>query len=79
MALPFDQLLRRERFIKEHPAWSICPQDGGVRFTAEKTEGKNSHVIAGQEIHAPLRGAPVGNETGSPAGRCLAEGCRRFG
>jgi len=41
MALPFDQLLRRERFIKKHPAWSICPQDGGVRFTAEKTEGKN--------------------------------------
>ncbi len=50
MALPFDQLLRRERFIKEHPAWSICPQDGGVRFTAEKTEGKNSHVIAGLSL-----------------------------
>jgi hypothetical protein len=50
MALPFDQLLRRERFIKEHPAWSICPQDGGVRFTAERTEGKNSHVIAGLSL-----------------------------
>ena len=50
MALPFDQLLRRERFIKKHPAWSICPQDGGVRFTAEKTEGKNSHVIAGLSL-----------------------------
>ncbi len=54
MALPFDQLLRRERFITEHPAWSICPQDGGTRFTAEKTEGKNSHLIAGLSLRKLL-------------------------
>jgi len=50
MALRFDQLLRRERFIKEHPALVHLPQDGGTRFTAEKTEGKNSHLIAGLSL-----------------------------
>jgi len=45
MALPFDQLLRRERFIKNTRLVHL-PQDGGTRFTAEKTEGKNSHLIA---------------------------------
>ena len=54
MALPFDQLLRRERFIKEHPAWSICPQDGRTRFTAEKTDGKNSHLIASLSLRKLL-------------------------
>ena len=47
MALPFDQVLRRERFTRDHPQWSIHAQDGGSRFTAEKTEGNDRHVVAG--------------------------------
>jgi predicted house-cleaning NTP pyrophosphatase (Maf/HAM1 superfamily) len=47
MALPFDQVLRQQRFTRAHPQWSIHAQDGGSRFTAEKTEGNDCHVVAG--------------------------------
>jgi predicted house-cleaning NTP pyrophosphatase (Maf/HAM1 superfamily) len=47
MALPFDQVLRQQRFTRDHPQWSIHAQDGGSRFTAEKTEGNDCHVVAG--------------------------------
>jgi hypothetical protein len=50
MALPFDQLLRQQRFIQAHPQWSICPQDGASRFTAEKTDGDSCHVVAGLSL-----------------------------
>jgi hypothetical protein len=33
--------------MQDHPQWSIYSQDGGSRFTAEKTEGHSSHVVAG--------------------------------
>jgi hypothetical protein len=54
MALPFAQLLRQQRFTREHPEWSIHPQDGGSRFTAEKTEGQCRHVIAGLSLKSLL-------------------------
>ena len=54
MALPFDQLLRQQRFIQDHPHWSICPQDGGWRFTAEKTDGQSCHIVAGLSLKALL-------------------------
>ena len=47
MALPFDQVVRQERFTRDHPQWSIHAQDGGSRFTAEKAEGNNCYVVAG--------------------------------
>jgi hypothetical protein len=47
MAPPFDQLLRQQRFIQDHPQWSICAHDVGSGFTAEKTEGHSCHVVAG--------------------------------
>jgi hypothetical protein len=46
MVLPFDQVLRQQRFIQEHPEWQIHAQDRGTRFTAEKSEGTDSHVVA---------------------------------
>ncbi len=36
MGLPFDQVVRQERFMHDHPEWSIHPQDGATRFIAEK-------------------------------------------
>ena len=38
MGLPFDQAARHQRFIQDHPEWSIHAQDG-PRFTAEKDDG----------------------------------------
>jgi hypothetical protein len=45
MGLPFDQIVRQQRFISDHPEWSIHAQDG-PRFTAEKNDGTSSHIVA---------------------------------
>ena len=37
--VPRDQELRQQQFIRDHPAWSIHPEDGASRFTAEKDDG----------------------------------------
>jgi len=50
MVLPYDLLLRQQRFTRNHPQWSISAQDGGSRFTAEKTDGPRCHVIAGLSL-----------------------------
>jgi hypothetical protein len=47
MALPFDQVVRQERFTQDHPQWSIHAQDGGSRFIAEKGDRDNCYVVAG--------------------------------
>ena len=47
MGLPFDQVVRQQHFIQDHPEWSIHAQDGARRFIAEK----------GVTIHATLTDA----------------------
>jgi len=54
MALPYELLLRQQRFIQDHPQWSISAQDGGSRFTAEKSDGPRCHVIAGLTLKGLL-------------------------
>jgi hypothetical protein len=51
MGLPFDQVVRQQRFIRDHPEWSIHPQDG-PSFTAEKGDGNWRHIVA----HPSLKG-----------------------
>ena len=46
MGLPFDQVVRQQRFIHDHPEWSIHAQDGARRFIAEKGDGQDCHVVA---------------------------------
>jgi len=46
MALPYELLVRQQRFATEHPQWSIHAQDDGSRFTAEKTGPHSCHVVA---------------------------------
>ena len=46
MGLPFDQVVRQQRFIRDHPEWSIHPHDGATRFIAEKGDGHDCHVAA---------------------------------
>ncbi len=46
MDQPFDQVVRQERFIQDHPEWSIHPQDGATRFVAEKGDPGDCHVVA---------------------------------
>jgi hypothetical protein len=54
MALPFDQVVREQRFIKDHPEWQIHAEHRGTRFTAEKAEGKTSHVVAALSLEELL-------------------------
>ena len=46
MGLPFDQVLRQQRFSKNHPEWSIHAQDGATSFIAEKGDHRACHVVA---------------------------------
>lgn len=46
MALPFDQVVREQRFLQAHPEWSIHAHDGARRFIAEKGDGSDCHVVA---------------------------------
>ena len=45
MGLPYDKAARHQRFINDHPEWSIHVQDE-PRFTAEKDDGTPSHIVA---------------------------------
>ena len=46
MAVPYDQELRHDRFIRAHPQWSIHAGDEGRHFTAEKDDGATRHIVA---------------------------------
>ena len=46
MTSPFDQVVRQQRFIENHPEWSIHCHDGARRFIAEKGDGEGCHVVA---------------------------------
>ena len=52
MDLPFDQVVRQERFIQDHPEWSIHPQD--TRFIAEKGGAGDCHVVAALSLRELL-------------------------
>jgi hypothetical protein len=54
VSLPLDQVVRQERFIREHPEWSIHPQDGATRFIAEKGDSQNCHVVAALSLRELL-------------------------
>ena len=53
MGLPFDQTARHQRFIQDHPEWSIHAQDG-PRFTAEKDDGTWRHIVARHSLEGLL-------------------------
>ena len=53
MGLPFDQAARHQRFIQDHPEWSIHAQDG-PRFTAEKDDGTWRHIVARHSLQGLL-------------------------
>ena len=48
MGLPFDQVLRQQRFIKDHP------QSGAGRFIAEKGDNRACHVVAALSLRELL-------------------------
>ncbi len=54
MDQPFDQVVRQERFIQDHPEWSIHPQDGATRFVAEKGDTGDCHVVAALSLRELL-------------------------
>ena len=54
MGLPFDQVVRQQHFIKDHPEWSIRAQDGASRFIAEKGDGQDRHVVAALSLRELL-------------------------
>ena len=54
MGLPFDQVLRQQRFIKDHPEWSIHAQSGAGRFIAEKGDNRACHVVAALSLRELL-------------------------
>jgi len=54
MGLPFDQVVRQQRFIRDHPEWSIHAQDGARRFIAEKGDGQDCHVVAALSLRELL-------------------------
>jgi hypothetical protein len=54
LGLPFDQVVRQERFIQDHPEWSIHPQDGATRFIAEAGDTGDCHVVAAMSLRELL-------------------------
>ena len=54
MGLPFDQVVRQQRFTRDHPEWSIHPQDGARHFIAEKGDGQGCHVVAALSLRELL-------------------------
>ena len=54
MVLPFDQVLREQRFTQAHPEWLIQAQDGATRFVAEKGDGRDCHVVAALSLRELL-------------------------
>ena len=56
MALPFDQVVREQRFLQAHPESAIRAQDRGSRFTAQKNDGRDCHVVAALSLEELLNG-----------------------
>ena len=56
VALPFDQVVRQQRFLQAHPEWAIHAQDRGSRFTAEKNDGSR----------VSCRGGPIPGRAAQP-------------
>ena len=54
MGLPFDQVVRQQRFIHKHPEWSTHAQDGARHFIAEKGDGSDCHVVAALSLRELL-------------------------
>jgi hypothetical protein len=54
VSLPIDQVVRQQRFIREHPEWSIHCQDGATRFIAEKGDSPVCHVVAALSLRELL-------------------------
>ena len=54
MAAPFDQQLRRQRFLQAYPQWSIHAQDEGRHFTAEKADGTTRHIVVQTSLNTLL-------------------------
>jgi hypothetical protein len=54
MGLPFDQVVRQQRFIQDHPEWSIHAHDGARRFIAEEGDGSDFHVVAALSLRELL-------------------------
>jgi len=54
VTLPFDQMLRQQRFVRAHPEWAIHCQDGGARFIAEKGDGHSAHIVAALSLEELL-------------------------
>jgi hypothetical protein len=54
VSLPIDQVVRQQRFIREHPEWSIHCQDGATRFVAEKGDSPDRHVVAALSLRELL-------------------------
>ena len=43
-----------QRFLQAHPEWAIHAQDRGSRFTAEKNDGTDCHVVAALSLEELL-------------------------
>ncbi len=54
MSLPVDQVVRQQRFIREHPEWSIRCQDGATRFIAEKGDSPDCQIVAALSLRELL-------------------------
>ena len=54
MGVPLDQVLREQRFIRDHPEWSIHRLEYGSEFAALKVDGPNQHIVAGMPLPALL-------------------------
>ncbi len=54
MSLPVDQVVRQQRFIREHPEWSIRCQDGATRFIAENGDSPDCQVVAALSLRELL-------------------------
>ena len=55
MALPIEQISRRQRFVKEHPEWYIQARNWGRHYLAEKNEGHGWHVVAALTLRGLTR------------------------
>ena len=49
MGLPFDQAVRQQHFIQDHPEWSIHAQ-GAQHFIAEKGDNQACHIVAAPSL-----------------------------
>ena len=54
MSLPIDQVVRQQRFYREHPEWSIHCQDGATRFIAERGDSRDGQVVVALSLRELL-------------------------